>query len=396
MSTQPVSDGLFARLRRGFAVLGFLYLGAVILLAVPWFQSHILYMNALKLPWNAHFDAPERHGLAPGKTANIKIQTADNHTLGAWFILSDTIYHNLSFPPPPSAAELHISEAVAQRPTVLFFHGNAATRALSMRVRLYSGFTSRLNANVLAIDYRGFGDSPGTPTEDGLSLDARAAWDWLIAQGASPQDILIVGHSLGTAVASRLSVGLSDDGVKFKGTVLMSPFSSLYTLVDTYNIFGVFPVMLPINMIPRAANIYKSFLVHKFDTLSVISKLKVPILILHAEDDWDISHTHSDALFDALLEPYLPSVYSPPTSQESWSTQQWNEYHAQLVTRRERRESLLTRTVIPNFGLMDQFDGFGERITLLKTSTGSHNEVGTLEGVQEVIRVTFFTPEDLH
>jgi abhydrolase domain-containing protein 12 len=328
---------------------------------------------------------------------------------------------------------LHISEAVAQRPTVLFFHGNAATRALSMRVRLYSGFTSRLNANVLAIDYRGFGDSPGTPTEDGLSLDARAAWDWLIAQGASPQDILIVGHSLGTAVASRLSVGLSDDGVKFKGTVLMSPFSSLYTLVDTYNIFGVFPVMLPINMIPRAASesgkhhqtptypdfvrledIYKSFLVHKFDTLSVISvckfplprlsnsspiyvqKLKVPILILHAEDDWDISHTHSDALFDALLEPYLPSVYSPPTSQESWSTQQWNEYHAQLVARRERRESLLTRTVIPNFGLMDQFDGFGERITLLKTSTGSHNEVGTLEGVQEVIRVTFFTPEDLH
>lgn len=118
-------------------------------------------------------------------------------------------------------------------------------------------------------------------------------------------------------------------------------------------------------------------------------------MILHAEDDWDISHTHSDALFDALLEPYLPPVYSPPVSQESWTTQQWGEYHAQLVTRREARESLLTRTVIPNFGSMDQFDGFGERITLLKTSTGSHNEVGTLEGVHEVIRVTFFTPEDL-
>ncbi|KAG2052924.1 hypothetical protein BDR06DRAFT_1009063 [Suillus hirtellus] len=140
-----------------------------------------MYMNALKLPWNAHFDAPERHGLActfycivsisfeligltadtlAGKTANIKIQTADNHTLGAWFILSGTIYHDLSLPLPPSAAELHISEAVA-----------------------------------------------------------------------------------------RL-------------------------------------------------------------TLSAISKLKVPILILHAEDDWNLSHTHSDALFDALLEPYLPPVYS--------------------------------------------------------------------------------------
>ncbi|KAG2064485.1 alpha beta-hydrolase [Suillus decipiens] len=411
---QPDKGGLFARLRKVFAVLGFLYVGVVILLAVPWFQSHILYMNALKLPWNAHFDAPERHGLAPGRAANIKIQTADNHTLGAWFIISDTIYHNLSFPPPPSAAQLHISEAVVQRPTVLFFHGNAATRAVSLRVYLYSGFTSRLDVNVLAIDYRGFGDSPGTPTEDGLSLDAKAAWDWLITQGASPQDVLIVGHSLGTAVASNLSASLSEDGIKFRGTVLMSPFSSLYTLIDTYNIFGVFPVMLPINMIPRAAgkpgkhyqmlkysdfrrlkDIYKSFLVHKFDTLSVIAKLKVPVLILHAENDWDISHTHSDTLFDALLEPYLPPVYSPPESQESWSTQQWSEYHAQLVTRRGMRESLLTRTVIPNFGSMDQFDNFGERITLLKTSIGSHNWVGVLEGVQEVIRVTFFTPENL-
>lgn len=122
-----------------------------------------------------------------------------------------------------------------------------------MRVRLYSAFTSRLNTNVLAIDYRGFGDSTGTPTEDGLLTDARAAWDWLIAQGASPQDVLIVGHSLGSAVASGLSGSLSEEGAKFRGTVLMSPFSSLYSLVDTYHIFGLLPVMLPMTMIPRAA-----------------------------------------------------------------------------------------------------------------------------------------------
>ncbi|KAJ8590214.1 alpha/beta-hydrolase [Rhizopogon salebrosus TDB-379] len=392
---QPLNDEFLARSRRFFAILGFLYLGAVILLAVPWIQSHILYMNALKLPWKAHFDAPERHGLAPGKTANVKIHTADNCTLGAWFVLSDTIYRDLSFPPLPSAAELHIPEAVTQRPTVLFFHGNAATRALSMRVRLYSAFTSRLDANVLAIDYRGFGDSTGTPTEDGLLTDARAAWDWLIAQGASPQDVLIVGHSLGSAVASGLSGSLSEEGVKFKGTVLMSPFSSLYTLVDTYHILGLFPVMLPITMIPRAADVYKSFLVHKFDTLSVISKVKVPLLILHAEDDWEIYHTHSDALFDTLLEPYLPQIWSPPLSPASWSPQQWNEHQAQLVSRRETRESLLTRTVIPNFGFMDEFVALGERIILLKTFTGSHNEVGTLEGVHEVIRVIFFTSKAL-
>jgi abhydrolase domain-containing protein 12 len=212
-----------------------------------------------------------------GKTANIKIHTADNCTLGAWFVLSDTIYRDLSFPPLPSTAELHIPEAVAQRPTVLFFHGNAATRALSMRVRLYSAFTSRLDANVLAIDYRGFGDSTGTPTEDGLLTDARAAWDWLIAQGASPQDVLIVGHSLGSAVASGLSGSLSEEGVKFRGTVLMSPFSSLYTLVDTYHIFGLFPVMLPITMIPRAAGKSGEIEKHRCPLTLCISKICIRV-----------------------------------------------------------------------------------------------------------------------
>lgn len=124
-------------------------------------------------------------------------------------------------------------------------------------------------------------------------------------------------------------------------------------------------------------------------------KVKVPLLILHAEDDWEISHTHSDALFDALLEPYLPSILSPPLNPASWSVQQWNEHHAQLVLRRETRNSLLTRIVIPNFGLMDEFKALGERIILLKTFTGSHNDIGALEGVQEVIRATFFTHEDL-
>ncbi|KAG1752668.1 uncharacterized protein EDB91DRAFT_1333564 [Suillus paluster] len=120
--------------RKGFAVIRVYYLSAVVLLAIPWIQVQVQSSS--------------------GKTANIKLKTTDNHTIGAWFILSDTIYQELPFPTPPHAALSWIR-----------------------------------------------GDSSGTPTEDGLSTDARAAWDWLIAQGASP----------------------------------------------------LFPVMLPINAIPRAA-----------------------------------------------------------------------------------------------------------------------------------------------
>lgn len=147
-------------------------------------------------------------------------------------------------------------DALRSRPTMLFLHGNGATRAVPGRVQYYSGFVSRLQTNVLAIDYRGFGDSQGSPSERGLATDARAAFDWLIHKGATPQNVLIVGHSLGTAVASSLAVSLSEESTRFKGLVLMSPFTSMHTLVDTYNIFGVFPVMLPLTMIPRAAGEY--------------------------------------------------------------------------------------------------------------------------------------------
>lgn len=194
--------------------------------------------------------------LAAGKTSNFKITTPDNHTVGAWFVLSDDHYRSLPFPPSPSAAEAHLSEALRSRPTVMFFHGNAATRALPVRVRQYSAFTSRLQTNVLAIDYRGFADSQGSPSERGLATDARAAFDWLISNGAAPEDVLIVGHSLGTAVASSLASSLSEETIRIRGLVLMSPFTSMYTLVDTYSVFGLFPVMLPLTMIPRAPGGY--------------------------------------------------------------------------------------------------------------------------------------------
>lgn len=163
------------------------------------------------------------------------------------------MYQSIPFPPPSNAAERAIPEALASQPTILFFHGNAATRAFHVRVRQYSGFTSRVRANVLAIDYRGFADSQGTPTEDGLVLDSRAAWDWLISNGARAENIAIIGHSLGTAVSSKLAVALAEEGTHFKGLALLSPFASLHAVVDTYSVFGFFPIMLPLTVVPGLA-----------------------------------------------------------------------------------------------------------------------------------------------
>jgi acetyl esterase/lipase len=58
--------------------------------------------------------------------------------------------------------------------------------------------TGRMRANFVAVDYRGFGDSQKVaPSEDGLVLDAHATWDWLVAKGVRPQNIVLIGASLG-------------------------------------------------------------------------------------------------------------------------------------------------------------------------------------------------------
>lgn len=156
-----------------------------------------------------------------GKTVNLKLRSADNTTLGAWFMLSDRFYRGLPFPPAAPQDNI-IPEAIRSRPTILFLHGNTGTRALPLRITVYTGLTSRLDSNVLAIDYRGFGDSEGHPSVHGVSLDAHAGWNYLIDQGARPEDIVIVGHSLGTAVAGLLAAQLGREGVRPRGVVLLS------------------------------------------------------------------------------------------------------------------------------------------------------------------------------
>lgn len=149
------------------------------------------------------------------KATNLNIVTSDNETLGAWFILSDGFYQEFSKSsgrPNRSFVEEELRASLQKYPTVIYFHGNAANRAAPYRVSLYSALSTRLAANVLAIDYRGFGDSTGSPSESGLLADGRAAWDWLVDRGTAADSIVIMGHSLGTSVAALLGEQLASEG----------------------------------------------------------------------------------------------------------------------------------------------------------------------------------------
>lgn len=73
--------------------------------------------------------------------------------------------------------------------------------------------STALDVNALIIDYRGFGDSTGSPTEAGLLIDARAAWDWILSRnGGDASKVAIVGQSLGTGVGTALAAQLIAEG----------------------------------------------------------------------------------------------------------------------------------------------------------------------------------------
>ena len=303
----------------------------------------------------------------------MKLHSSDGTSIGAWFIFSDPFYRTIAHPhlqTHPGASKssthdaiqalssAHIPSAIKSNPTILFLHGNTGTRAHKLRTQLYSSLTARLGANILAIDYRGFGDSSGHPSVGGVGRDARAGFDYLISQGAKPQDILIIGHSLGTAVAGLLASELGRESIDYRGTVLMSPFSSIRTLLDQYYLLGCLPLFKPLAKIPFMPRVLSWSLKHGFDTLSLVPDIRSPVLIAHAEDDWSIPYSHASTLFDAFL--------ALPDSQAAHSN------------------ATLSVTHISGYGTFSQAQVGGRKVALLLTERGGH-DLGKVEGVQDTI-----------
>lgn len=91
---------------------------------------------------------------------------------------------------------------------IVYAHGNTGSRAVYHRVQLYQQL-SALGYHVVAFDYRGFGDSGGSPSEVGLLEDLELVWNWLLPQ-VGDAHVFVYGHSLGTAPASKLAAQLSN------------------------------------------------------------------------------------------------------------------------------------------------------------------------------------------
>ncbi|GJE88552.1 alpha/beta hydrolase [Phanerochaete sordida] len=375
--------GLLGRISKLALYLGLFYLALLSLLTIPAVQRHAAFQHGVRLPLFANFDAPEKYGLAPGKALNVHFSTPDNCTLGAWFVLADPYYWNLkvssserSSPPTENLA----IEAIQAHPTILYLHGAGGSRAIPWFVGAYLGFASRLHTNVFAIDYRGFADSTGTPDSDGLALDAYTAWQWLVQRGAKPEDIVLVGHSLGTGVAGRLMTRLAAEGVAPRGVALLAPFSSFSKLIETYALFRT-PILWPVQRLPWGLRLLKRLIRHEFDTLKAVEGFHAPTLIAHAQDDPLITTLHSKTLIDAMLEPLLSADEQHPTSTP---TPEELLAHRQLQEERGGKcGEIVQTTVVPNFGVIEEFKGLRAPVVYVETFWGSHSYIGIQEGIQD-------------
>ena len=170
--------------------------------------------------------------------------------------------------------------------TLVVFHGNAGH--LSNRIYKLNELY-KLDINILLISWRGFSGNKGSPTENNLYKDAKAAIKWLNEEGVSNNQIILYGESLGSGVA--VEVGKENN---FNSIILESPFTSIENSAKIY-----YPY-LPVRFILK----------DRYDSISKIKMINIPILIMHGEKDDVVPFSMGKELFEKANSP-KQSYFTP-------------------------------------------------------------------------------------
>lgn len=222
--------------------------GAFVLL-IYFIQQHLIYFPARDL-----IATPRAVGMP---YEDVWLATEDNVRVHGWFIAT------------PGA-----------RATVLHLHGNAGNISHRLeRIKLFA----ELGLSVFLVDYRGYGQSEGRPSEEGTYRDARAAWRYLTERrGLRPDQIVVHGESLGGAVATWLAAQHMP-----RALIVESGFTSLAALGAE-----LYP-WLPVRWLLR----------YRYPSAANLERVRAPVLVIHSRDDEIIPFHHGRALHAAAREP---------------------------------------------------------------------------------------------
>ncbi len=240
---------LWFALRWGMAIVlatvALAWLAAVAYLYVN--QRHILYAT------KPGHETPHIMGL---DIRDVSIRTPDGETLEGWY-------------QPPQAG----------KPVFLFLHGKGDT------LRVGKWRYLRMHAQgvgYLALAYRGYSGSTGTPTEHGLFIDGLAGYDWLKAQGFHDGDIVIHGHSLGSGVATYVATQRPA-----RALILEAPFTAASDVASDHYPFVPSGLLMKDRYLNRER----------------IGKVHMPLLIVHGDRDSVIPFAEGKRLFALANQP---------------------------------------------------------------------------------------------
>ncbi|XP_065378750.1 lysophosphatidylserine lipase ABHD12 isoform X2 [Macaca fascicularis] len=228
----------------------------------------------VRVPYFIDLKKPQDQGL--NHTCNYYLQPEEDVTIGVWHTVPAVWWKNAQ-----GKDQMWYEDALASsHAIILYLHGNAGTRGGDHRVELYKVLSS-LGYHVVTFDYRGWGDSVGTPSERGMTYDALHVFDWIKARsGDNP--VYIWGHSLGTGVATNLVRRLCERETPPDALILESPFTNIREEAKSHPfsvIYRYFPGFDWFFLDPITSSGIK------FANDENVKHISCPLLILHAEDD---------------------------------------------------------------------------------------------------------------
>ncbi|KAL4929970.1 alpha/beta hydrolase [Aspergillus undulatus] len=326
---------------------GLVYVGIVISLTFPAVQRFALYAHKVNPALWEDVNLVESFGFLKTQVQPFNLVTPDYETIYGWHLLPLHLCreHEAGLDsdkpagPEDDYTQTPVFKLLANDPNarvVVSFHGNAAHLGSAQRPETYRMLlglsTPEHPIHVFAIDYRGFGISTGTPTEEGLITDGITLLNFLTSSPLNipPSRIVIVGQSLGTAVsaavAERFTFGSTDptaiqpaiqDPEPFAGVILLASFSNLPNLIESYSVKGITPPILsPLRGYPRVQNWARSHILDKWDTAGRVARLTgvkstletasptyaekgLDLAIIHAKNDVEIPWYEGRRVFAA-------------------------------------------------------------------------------------------------
>ncbi len=221
-------------------------------------KLYLLQARHIYSPTDEIVTTPDKHGM---RFEAVDFESSDGLMLHGWYV--------------PCAVD-----AEGQARVVLFFHGN--TGNISDCIDSLKMF-HQLGLSTFIFDYRGYGRSQGKPSEQGTYDDAEAAWNYLLRdRGTKPEEIIVLGRSLGAAIASAQAARHMPGAL-----VIESTFTSAPELAA--EMFRIFPARLMSR--------------YQYNVRENVTNIHCPILVVHSRDDEVIPFHHGLQLYEAANEP---------------------------------------------------------------------------------------------